>query len=59
MVMKAINHGMHSKINFPGVTLDWSDALRTSFNEVLFEHATNTLGQLSTEGRHTFILKEM
>ena len=35
------------KIKFRGVTLDWSDALGTSFNEVLFEHETTTLGQLS------------
>ena len=34
---------------FPGVTCDWSDALGTSFNEVLFEHATTTLGQLSIQ----------
>ena len=48
------------KNKFPGVTLDLSDALGTSFNEILFEHATTTLGQLSvsSEGRHTFILKE-
>ena len=37
------------KNKFPGVTLDWSDALGTSFNEVLFEHATTTLGQLSVQ----------
>ena len=43
-----MNHGMHSK-KFPGVTLDWSDDLETSFNEVLFEHATTTLGQLSVQ----------
>ena len=34
---------------FPGVMLDWSDALGTSFNEVFFEHATTTLGQLSVQ----------
>ena len=33
------------KNKFPGVMLDWSDALGTSCNEVLFEHATMTLCQ--------------
>ena len=44
------------KNKFPGVTLDWSDALGTSFNEVLFEHATTTLGQLSVqrEDNHSY-----
>ena len=37
------------KNKFPGVTLDWSDALGTSFNEVLFGHATSALGQLSVQ----------
>ena len=39
---------------FPGVALDWSDALGASFNEVLFEHATSTLGQLSVQ-KKTYI----
>ena len=34
---------------FPGVTIDWSDALRFSFQEVLLEHATKTLKHPNVE----------